>query len=1275
MAIPSSTLRKKRPQRKNAPAKPDEEKKARKPAYLKRKMEVSQPQDKEEQEADQVAREVAGSSKAQDQGAKENKEMISSKPVPSAQRLLRRINRVVARQTDSEEEEELQTKLHRAKKPEDEKLDNNVQRSVETEDQPDEAIQRLMRKTKEENQSVAARLYRKAAAPEQTDQQTIAAARLMRASKPADSEETPVAQTRLCRAEAEGQEQQTQADEGVSSDTSVQPSVEERIASSRGQGAPLSTTVLADMEGKFGTDLSAVVIHSDAESAKLCKELNARAFAVGNDIYFAPGEYVPETENGRELLAHELTHVVQQSDTISRKIYRANGTSSSTGAASANTPPAGVHPIEPTPQGGPYEFDKNGKRYKYVATGSPKELHLPEVRIPNFKQRHQSLYSTPLTRNPGPRNTNQRQSWRDHFSSTINGPLENKIDSARRRGGVATEGGQDVYFFKGTRNQQLMLFGNRERLLEPSIFPFWDRQQQTRSFQVDHRREDQLGGEDALTNYELLDAGANGSSGSLIAREINSQIGGAVAVLQSPYYRSRIGGGARRISGNPSYIKDNYKLQFNRVRYNLGNVPNGNRYWSVDQITRGDHLRQFRPLTEREVQMFGNPRRPMLYTSPSGGIGIRAPESAGQRVQIWPRVVATGPLNIVDENNATLPIDAYRSSDNPNGLQASYSGLVFNFHPVPGMGENSTYKAWAIDKPSSLTAARAAGSGGVFQSLRLPGLSPIRIDELDLDPAQGFIGRGKLLPSVPVLARADIDVVIQGGDVRLQKTFNFDEINVPRPFEIYHSSITAFMGMRGLGLEGAMGFGIDRLGEGELSAQIATNSGLAMDGRFHFDERLFGRGTNAEIRVGYRDEAWSIGGTITIPEGKVRGVRSATINVDYSEGAGFSARGQADLDVPGVESGTLEITQSDQQGFSIGGTFNLSADTPGIRGGSISATVREKPDGSGYAVSASGEAQPDIPGIDSNLTVSYDDGAFTAEFSGAYRRGMLSGTASVGVSNRTIGEDGRPSGEPMEGGALNIYGSGSATIQIAPWLQGTAGIRFDPNGEVTVSGEIGIPNDVEIFARREINKSLFNISVQVPIVPGIVAEVGGGLSAVAGIGPGVLDQMRIGIEYNPAHEENTHVTGDAHLRVPADAGLRLSVRAGIGLGITGASATGGLEIGGTLGIEGAAEAGVHIDWTPTTGLDLTANLSIHAQPSFTFDISGYVAVTALGFSVYDHRWQLASYQFGSDYRFGISLPVHYHEGEPFDISLDDVQFEVPDISPSEILSGLIDRIA
>jgi hypothetical protein len=327
-------------------------------------------------------------------------------------------------------------------------------------------------------------------------------------------------------------------------------------------------------------------------------------------------------------------------------------------------------------------------------------------------------------------------------------------------------------------------------------------------------------------------------------------------------------------------------------------------------------------------------------------------------------------------------------------------------------------------------------------------------------------------------------------------------------------------------------------------------------------------------------------------------------------------------------------------------------------------------------VSATGKAQPAIPGIESDLTVSYDDGAFTAEFSGAFKRGLIDGTISAGATNRTIGADGKPSGPPAAPDApLTVYGAGSATIKIAPWLQGKAGIRLDPNGEVTLSGEIGLPGSVEIFPQKKIDKSLLNVAAQVPLFPGIVAEIGGALSASASNGPGSLDQLRLGIEYNPAHEENTHVTGDVHLKVPAQAGLRLAARAGIGLGITGASATGGLEIGGTLGIEGAAEAGVHIDWSPKTGLDIKAKVSVSAQPSFTFDVSGYVSVKALGFSIYDQRWQLAAFKYGSDMTFGIALPVHYHEGEPFNISLDDVQFQVPDINPGATVRGLIGQIA
>ena len=67
------------------------------------------------------------------------------------------------------------------------------------------------------------------------------------------------------------------------------------------------------MERAFGYDFSPVRIHHNSESDRLSRSLNARAFTVGGDIFFRQGTYKPESAGGKQLLAHELTHVVQQS--------------------------------------------------------------------------------------------------------------------------------------------------------------------------------------------------------------------------------------------------------------------------------------------------------------------------------------------------------------------------------------------------------------------------------------------------------------------------------------------------------------------------------------------------------------------------------------------------------------------------------------------------------------------------------------------------------------------------------------------------------------------------------------------------------------------------------------------------------------------------------------------------------------------------------------------------------------------------------------------------
>jgi hypothetical protein len=89
--------------------------------------------------------------------------------------------------------------------------------------------------------------------------------------------------------------------------------LEKRINSKIGGGIKLPGEVRSFMEQRFQQNFSDVRVHADSEAASLNQDLNARAFTRGRDLFFNSGEYQPGTNAGDRLIAHELTHVVQQS--------------------------------------------------------------------------------------------------------------------------------------------------------------------------------------------------------------------------------------------------------------------------------------------------------------------------------------------------------------------------------------------------------------------------------------------------------------------------------------------------------------------------------------------------------------------------------------------------------------------------------------------------------------------------------------------------------------------------------------------------------------------------------------------------------------------------------------------------------------------------------------------------------------------------------------------------------------------------------------------------
>ncbi|TCP24048.1 DNA/RNA non-specific endonuclease [Tenacibaculum skagerrakense] len=107
-------------------------------------------------------------------------------------------------------------------------------------------------------------------------------------------------------------------------------SLENNLSSSKGGGNPLPSNTQNEMESGFGADFSGVRVHNDNNAVQMNQELGSQAFTNGNDIYFNEGKYNPESDSGKHLLAHELTHTVQQGASPTNTVQKSEGETEST---------------------------------------------------------------------------------------------------------------------------------------------------------------------------------------------------------------------------------------------------------------------------------------------------------------------------------------------------------------------------------------------------------------------------------------------------------------------------------------------------------------------------------------------------------------------------------------------------------------------------------------------------------------------------------------------------------------------------------------------------------------------------------------------------------------------------------------------------------------------------------------------------------------------------------------------------------------------------------
>ena len=272
---------------------------------LQTKLNIGQPNDIYEQEADTVASRIVNQISrngvnTRSQSQKQPVHMIQRQDKEYAQP---RLSEQIQRQPLEEEEEMLQTRqLETVQRQEEEEEFAQTRLSEQIQRQPMEEEEEMLqprqlgtvqRQEEEEMQ------FRQSEQIQRQDEEE------MLELKPSDD---------IQRQEEEEYEEDVQTKSSSDSQNSgaLTSSLESQVQREQLGGEELDSSTRAQMESGFGYDFSQVHIHNNTTSDQIARQINAEAFTLKGDIFFRNGRYNPTSTQGQDLLAHELTHVVQQ---------------------------------------------------------------------------------------------------------------------------------------------------------------------------------------------------------------------------------------------------------------------------------------------------------------------------------------------------------------------------------------------------------------------------------------------------------------------------------------------------------------------------------------------------------------------------------------------------------------------------------------------------------------------------------------------------------------------------------------------------------------------------------------------------------------------------------------------------------------------------------------------------------------------------------------------------------------------------------------------------
>jgi hypothetical protein len=987
--------------------------------------------------------------------------------------------------------------------------------------------------------------------------------------------------------------------------TAAPASVESGVAASKGKGTPMAAQTRDNMESAFGQDFSAVRIHSNSEAAAMNQSVGAQAFAHGNDIYFNEGKYAPETSSGAHLLAHELTHTVQQGGGAVKRnvIQRAGGTK-----PMMNTMTDDVLLKDALKSGGYKGFVKRN--------GSSIEVHMEKFVSKKYLAKMDTTWigtePIKLPKSKKKRDTRQIELWKGAVKDGVKTLLKDLSKSAET---------DNADLSLNLKSRKSGIIGKLGQLADEVAVPFWTCDGAPKNYDVEHMVDYQICGSkaDNIENLILLNRSINRSIGNEVKNNLLTHFSAI-----SEHYRKKYQG----FGSDPEATMARFNIYIDSFEFKNGFLADEDWYYQEEMVTK---TAKGNPYKKANIEVVDAkiPKDKFLLRASASRPGYLLPLKADALLMGgW---YITADYDTHQEKLTSLMFDvAVKDSRGVIGTGDRQVGTKGRkLKPMAVDFEETGTRAYKIDD----TKLRKK-FGPVFKELygEVRMLSPIELGEISTDGLDIKAG-GKVLSTLSIFKGTDITFSIENGEFIIQAEISAAGLgdNFPKPFKVSDANlIISASSVSGLSVLGNVMFNIGQFGSGELEASV-DKGGVGFAGKFNFNSKWF---NPAEVKVAYKNGEWSMGGKIGIPAGLVPGVEGATLTVGYDKGT-FSAAGEATLSVPGVDKVMLSAT------FDASGNFTFTAEVelanlPGVKSGSLAVTIGSK-EGGGIKLSAAGHAVPDfpgVPGLSGDLSVSYDDGLFDMRTKIIYKKGRFEGEVALGATNMAVDDQGQPLGGADPSGAVSVFGYGQLTVTLFGENKGTVKVRFTPDKELMVAGEASINNISPFGEGYGFEKELLpfpRLTIPLVGIPGmsVSAFIDGGVFFKFNWEPLVLKQLKVAFNetnINDLSKAKIDITGSIGSK--ADAEVYMAINAGLKAQVLIASLTGSL--GGEAGLGISAEAGgdVKAEFDLEKGLrfkEINAHLDV--TPRAIFKLTGTVSIDLdlwiTTVNLYYHKWILA----------------------------------------------------